>query len=228
MPAPTGSQSMSQAARRFHTASAPEADAMTDLWTDHALAVVVPMTAVEHMWATGRGRGGVVATFASRQRLEARLVVWAPSADGSVQPIGILRIQWRAVGAAHATLTDLSWPPTVSGPQLWRAIEELAGQPIPRWSAPELPQRRPQPREHDRDDDRDEDREVDRARHSSQVGARAALAAREIAATMLSRSRPTPASSRSSSTGGGTTGPDAPELPTRVTAGSDRRGWRAT
>jgi len=84
------------------------------------------------MCAPGARRSGVVATFARRDGLASRLIVWAPGAAGGRHPIGTVGIRWRAPGAVEATLGELSWPPTREATELWRAIEELAGHPIPR------------------------------------------------------------------------------------------------
>jgi hypothetical protein len=105
---------------------------MIDSWTSHALAIVLPMATAQRMCAPGARRSGVVATFARRENRAARLIVWAPGADGAVQPIGTVGIRWRAPGAGEATLGEVSWPPTLGAARLWRAVEELAGQPIPR------------------------------------------------------------------------------------------------
>jgi hypothetical protein len=101
-------------------------------WTSRALAIDVPAATAQSMCARGARRGGATATFARRDALAARLVVWAPGAGGGAQPIGTFGIQWRARGAGQATLTDLSWPPTRQEADVWRAIEELAGEPIDR------------------------------------------------------------------------------------------------
>jgi hypothetical protein len=105
---------------------------MAESWPSETLAIVLPMAAARRMCAPGARPSGVVATFARRDVLTARLVVWAPGAAGGVQPIGTVGIQWRAPGAAEATLGEVSWPPTLEATELWQAIEELAGQPIPR------------------------------------------------------------------------------------------------
>jgi hypothetical protein len=101
-------------------------------WTSRALAIALPAALAEKMCARGARRGGVAATFARRGATAARLVVWAPGAGGGAQPIGTVGIQWRAPGAGEATLAELSWPPTREEADLWRAIEELVGKPIPR------------------------------------------------------------------------------------------------
>jgi hypothetical protein len=101
-------------------------------WSSRVLAIELPAATAQHMCARGARRGGAAATFARRDALAAQLVVWAPGADGSAQPIGTFGIQWRAPRDSKATLTELSWPPTRREADLWEAIEELAGRPIAR------------------------------------------------------------------------------------------------
>jgi hypothetical protein len=85
------------------------------------------------MCARGARRGGVAATFARRDERADRIVVWAGwGGAGGGQPIGTVAVHWGAPGAGEATLAELSWPPTLREADLWRAIEELAGHPIPR------------------------------------------------------------------------------------------------
>ena len=105
---------------------------MVESWTSRVLAIELPAATAQSMCARGARRGGAAATFARRDTLAARLVVWAPGAGGGAQPIGTFGIQWRVPGPGRATLTELSWPPTRQEADLWRAIEELAGKPIAR------------------------------------------------------------------------------------------------
>jgi hypothetical protein len=105
---------------------------MLESWTSRALAIELPAATAQSMCARGARRGGAAATFARRDALAARLVVWAPGAGGGAQPIGMFGMQWRAPGAGVATLIELVWPPTRHEADLWRAIEELAGKPIAR------------------------------------------------------------------------------------------------
>jgi hypothetical protein len=106
---------------------------MAEVWESHALAVVVPMASARRLCARGARRGSVAATFARRDERAAWIVVWAaPGAAGGAQPIGTVAVRWGAPDAGEATLAELSWPPTLGEAELWRAIEELAGHPIPR------------------------------------------------------------------------------------------------
>jgi hypothetical protein len=92
--------------------------------------------------ADGLGPPDVPARRAARRRRRhvrpagragARIVVWgAAAAGGGARPIGTVAVLWRAPGAGEATLAELSWPPTPGEAELWRAVEELAGHPIPR------------------------------------------------------------------------------------------------
>jgi hypothetical protein len=102
-------------------------------WELQALAVALPMATVHAMCARGGWRGGASATFVQRGEQAARVLVWsAPDAPGGARPLGAFSVRYAAPGAAEATLAEVSWPPTVSPTELWSAIEELAGRPIPR------------------------------------------------------------------------------------------------
>jgi hypothetical protein len=106
--------------------------ALAQSWTSQSVAIVLPMATAERLCLPRPRRGGVVATFARRDRLAARLVVWAPGVAGGAHPVGTIGIEWRTPGAGEATLSELSWPPTGQATDLWQAIEDLAGRPIPR------------------------------------------------------------------------------------------------
>jgi hypothetical protein len=101
----------------------------SEVWEVRPLAVVLPTATVQAMCARGARRGGAVATFARRGDDAARMVVWgAPDARGGMRPLGAFSVRY---GAGEATLHEVSWPPAVAPGDLWLAIEELAGQPIP-------------------------------------------------------------------------------------------------
>ena len=85
------------------------------------------------MCTRGVRRGGATATFAQRDDHGARVLVWAaPDARGGARPLGAFTVRYAAPGADEATLVEVSWPPNTPPTELWLAIEELAGRPIPR------------------------------------------------------------------------------------------------
>jgi hypothetical protein len=101
-------------------------------WKVQALSVVLPMETVQTMCARGARRGGAVATFAQRGDAAARMLVWgAPDARGGSRPLGAFSVRYAAPGTDDATLSEVSWPAAVAPADLWLAIEELAGRPIP-------------------------------------------------------------------------------------------------
>jgi hypothetical protein len=101
----------------------------SEVWKVQPLAVVLPMATVQAMCARGARRGGAVATFARRGDDAAHMLVWgAPDARGGMRPLGAFSVRY---GGDEATLHEVSWPPAVAQDDLWLAIEELAGQPIP-------------------------------------------------------------------------------------------------
>jgi hypothetical protein len=105
---------------------------MAEAWRARSLAVVLPMATVHAMCARGARRGGAVATFVQRGEHAARVLVWtAPDGGGGAHPVGAFTVRYRAPGADEATLEEVSWPPQEAPADLWRAIEELAGGPIP-------------------------------------------------------------------------------------------------
>lgn len=104
----------------------------SEAWKVRALDVVLPLETVQAMCARGSRHGGAVATFARRGNDAARLVVWAPpDARGGARPLGAFSVRYAAPGVDEATLHEVSWPPTAPPADLWQAIEELAGRPIP-------------------------------------------------------------------------------------------------
>jgi hypothetical protein len=104
----------------------------TEVWKVQPLDVVLPVETVHAMCARGTRRGGAVATFAQRGDGAARMLVWgAPDARGGSRPLGAFSVRYAASGAEGATLHEVSWPAAVPPADLWLAIEELAGQPIP-------------------------------------------------------------------------------------------------
>jgi hypothetical protein len=105
---------------------------LPESWASDALALVLPMATAQRICARGARPSGVAATFARRDRRTARLVVWAPGAGGDPQTVGTVAIRWRSPAAGEATIGELSWSPTRQEADLWRALEELAGHPIPR------------------------------------------------------------------------------------------------
>lgn len=105
---------------------------MAASWQSQALTIVLPMPTVRKMCARGRRRTGVAATFARRGEQSARMVVWSQGTAAALTPIGTFAVQWRASDASEAVLGEVSWPPTSGEAELWQAIEDLAGQPIPR------------------------------------------------------------------------------------------------
>lgn len=101
----------------------------SEAWKVEALKIVLPTETVRVLCAGGARRGGAAATFAQRAADAARVLVWAaPDARGGSRPLGAFSIRY---GPDEAVLTEVSWPPTVPPADLWLAIEELAGQPIP-------------------------------------------------------------------------------------------------
>ncbi len=106
---------------------------MAARWQSQAMTIALPMSTVRRLCARGPRRTGVAATFAHRDDRSARLVVWSPGTTATgTRPIGTFVVQWAALDANEAVLGELSWPPTSLQADLWQAIEELAGQPIPR------------------------------------------------------------------------------------------------
>ena len=104
----------------------------TEAWTIQALAVALPMATVHAMCARGARRGGATATFVQRGDQSARVLVWsAPDARGGARPLGAFSVSYAVPGADEATLREVSWPPDAPPTDLWSAIEELAGRPIP-------------------------------------------------------------------------------------------------
>jgi len=105
---------------------------MIDAWGSRAVAIALAAATAQRLCARGARRGGATTTVARDEARRTRLVVWAPGAGGGCRPIGTVGITWGATRAGGAVLADLSWPPTGGEADLWRAVEELAGAPIPR------------------------------------------------------------------------------------------------
>jgi hypothetical protein len=111
---------------------------VTESWESHALSDALPVDVARRMCARRAAgwRGRHVRPERPREGADRGLVgivVWsARGADGGVEPVGTATVRWPTPDAAEATLTEVSWPRTRDEADLWRTIEELAGQPIPR------------------------------------------------------------------------------------------------
>ena len=105
---------------------------MIDAWASRAVAITLTAATAQKLCARGARRAGATTTVARHEAQCTWLVVWAPGAGGGCRPIGTVAINWCATRAGDAVLADLSWPPTSKEADLWQAVEELAGAPVPR------------------------------------------------------------------------------------------------
>lgn len=102
-------------------------------WSAREVAVVLPIATAKAMFERARRfdveRGG---------RFDARggaVLLWSTSDDNDAgEPIGCFYVKWHTPVDRLATIWKVEWDPAEGGSEeeVWRAVEVLAGGPVPR------------------------------------------------------------------------------------------------
>jgi hypothetical protein len=106
---------------------------MPQPWPAREVAVVMPIATAQAMFARAERfdieRGGRF------DRRSACVLIWSTNADAEGgEPIGGFWIRWHDPTEEQATLWKVEWGPAEGGSEeeVWRAVEVLAGGPVPR------------------------------------------------------------------------------------------------
>jgi hypothetical protein len=107
--------------------------AVSTAWTIQVIDVVLPTATIHAMCSRSTRRGGATATFIQRGDRGARVLVWAsPDERGGSRPLGAFSVRYDKPSSNEATLHEVSWPPAAPPTELWLAVEQPTGRPIPR------------------------------------------------------------------------------------------------